>query len=148
MCTPALGTEFAHQSLRHHAEQTGRHQKRLHAHVYQPRHGTDGIVGVQRREYQMTRETGLHRDLRCLEVADFSDHDDVGVLAQDRAQRTRETEIDLSVYLRLANDRHDVVAGGIQPRQRCVQRGCFTGAGRSRHQNDPVWLMHEAVQCG
>ena len=45
---------------------------------------------------------------RRLEVADLADHDDVGILAQDRAQAARERHLDLRVDLRLA-DAVDVV---------------------------------------
>ena len=58
-----------------------------------------------RREHQVAGERRLDRDLRRLVVADLADHDHVGVLAQDRAQRLREGEVDLGVDLHLADAR-------------------------------------------
>jgi hypothetical protein len=54
------------------------------------------VVGVERREHQVAGERGLDADLGGLEVADLADHDDVGVLAQERAQRRGEREADPS----------------------------------------------------
>ena len=56
---------------------------------------------MQRGQHQVSGKARLHRDLRGLQVADFADHDDVGVLAQDGAQGAREVELDLRVDLRL-----------------------------------------------
>ena len=50
------------------------------------------VVGVQRREHQVAGERGLDGDLGGLEVADLADHDDVGVLAQEGAQRGGEVQ--------------------------------------------------------
>ena len=76
-----------------------------------------------RGQHQVAGERGLDRDLRGLEVADLADHDHVGVLAQDRAQRLGEREVDLRVDLRLADagqlvldrvlDRQDVGGAGV-----------------------------------
>jgi hypothetical protein len=43
------------------------------------------VVRVQRREHEVTRLRRLDRDLGGLEVANFADHDDVRVLAQERS---------------------------------------------------------------
>ena len=47
---------------------------------------------VQRRHDEVTGERGLHRDARGLDVADLTDEDRVGVLAQDRPQTVRERD--------------------------------------------------------
>ena len=78
-------------------------QERLDAHVGRRVTRADGVVGVQRREHEVAGERRLHRDLRGLEVADLADHDDVRVLAQDRAQGAREGQLDPRVDLRLAD---------------------------------------------
>ena len=101
----ARGTKRAHEPLREHAEQARREQIRLDAHVGKARHRARRVVGVQRRQHEMAGERCLHRDLRGLEVADLADHDDVGILAQDRAQRAREVELDPRIDLRLRRRR-------------------------------------------
>ena len=47
------------------------------------------VVRVQGGEHEVAGERGLHRVLRGLRVADLAHHDDVGVLAQHRAQGAR-----------------------------------------------------------
>jgi len=66
---------------------------------------------VQRREHEVARQAGLDRDLGGLEIADFADHDHVGILPQDRAQPAREGHFHLGVDLGLA-DAVDVVLDG------------------------------------
>ncbi len=53
------------------------------------------VVGVQRGQHQVAGERGLDGDLRGFEVADFTDHDDVRVLAQDGAQGLGKGQVDL-----------------------------------------------------
>ena len=76
----------ADEPLRQHAGDRRGDQVRLDAHVEQARQRARGVVRVERREHQVAGERGLERDLDRLAVADLADQDDVGVLAQDRAQ--------------------------------------------------------------
>ena len=79
------------------------------------------VVGVQGREHEVTGERGLDGDLRGLVVADLTDEHDVGVGAQDRAQRGGEGQPGLGVDLHLVDagepvldrvlDRDDVASG-------------------------------------
>ncbi len=55
------------------------------------------VVGVQGGEHQVAGQRGLDGDLGGLVVADLADHDDVGVLAQEGAQRGGEGQADLLV---------------------------------------------------
>ena len=97
----------------------------------------------------------LHGDLRGLEVADFADHDDVRVLAQDRAQPARERHLDARVDLRLADavdvvldrvlDRHDVARAVVDAIERGVQRRRLAGAGRAGDEQDAVRLVDQLV---
>ena len=61
------------------------------------------VVGVQRREHEVTGERGLDRDVDGLGVADLTDQDDVGVLTQDRPQRAGEGQPALRVDLHLVD---------------------------------------------
>jgi hypothetical protein len=75
-----------HQTLRHHPHQRGGNQVVLRTHVDHAADGRHCVVGVQRGEHQMSRERGLDANLQRLTVTDFANHDDVGVVAQNRAQ--------------------------------------------------------------
>ena len=83
--------ELAHEALRQHAEQRRREQIVLDAHLEQAGDGARRVVGVQRREHEVTGERRLDRDLGGLGVADLTDHDDVGILTHDRAQARSRT---------------------------------------------------------
>ncbi len=64
------------------------------------------VVGVERGENEVAGERGADCDLRGLEVADFADHDDVGILAEHMAQRAGERQADLGVRLHLVRAGH------------------------------------------
>ena len=51
----------------------------------------------------MPCQGSLNRDASCLEIANFTDHDNIGILAQDRAQRHREIKTDLRLNLDLVD---------------------------------------------
>ena len=75
------------------------------------------------RQHEVAGERGLDGDLGGLEVADLADHDDVGVLAQEGAQRGGEVEPDVLVDLHLV-DADEVVldrilGGGDVGRRSC-----------------------------
>ena len=89
----------------------------------QPRDRGRGAVGVERGKHQVAGQRGLDRDLRRLQVADLADHDDVRVLAQDRAQRMREGEADLRLHLDLV-DAGQLVLDRILDGERSCSRRC------------------------
>ena len=97
----AVRADAAHEALRDDAEQRARDEVGLYAHVGEARDGADGVVRVERREYEVARQRGLYPYVRGVEVAHFAYHYDVGVLAQNRAQRPREGEAGLFVDLHL-----------------------------------------------
>ena len=113
---------------------------------------------MQRGQYQVSGETRLHRDLRGFQIADFPDHDDVGILAQDGAQGAREVELDLRVDLRLPDaverkldgvlDGHHVERAAIQARHRRVERGRLARTGRAGNEHDAMRLADQAVDRG
>ena len=70
----------------------------------------DGASSVWRRgEHQVSRLCGLHRDSRCLLIADLADENHVGILTQNRPQRARERQVDLGIDLRLIDARNLVL---------------------------------------
>ncbi len=100
------------------------------------------VVGVQRRQHEVPGEGRLDGDDAGLAVADLADEDDVGVLAQDRAQGVGEREAGLRVRLHLVDvgepvldrvlDRDDVARFDVEQVERRVQRGRLARAGRAR----------------
>ena len=87
----ALRAQLAREALRGDQDHRRRDVERRDAHVQQPRQRRRRVVGVQRRQHQVARLRRLDRDVGGLEVADFADHDDVRVLAQEGLQRRRRT---------------------------------------------------------
>ena len=71
----------------------------------------DGASFVQRREHEVTGLTRPHGGLRGLAVANLTEHDDVGVLAQRRAQRGGERQVRLVVDLRLVHGGESISIG-------------------------------------
>ena len=67
-----------------------------------------GVVGVQRAEHQVAGERRLNRGAGGFLVADFADHDHVGVLPQQRAQGLGERQPDLLLHLELVDQRQVV----------------------------------------
>ena len=82
----ALRANHADQTLSDHRFQGRGHQVGLDPHVDQSRQCRGRVVGVQRREYQVTGERGLDGDFRRLDVTNFAHENDVGIMSQNRAQ--------------------------------------------------------------
>ncbi|MNQ78045.1 hypothetical protein D3C85_929470 [compost metagenome] len=152
----AVATQAAHQTLGHDQPQGRGQQEGLHPHVAQARHGPGGVVGVDGGQHQMPGQRGLDRDARRLDVADFTDHDHVRVLAQDGAQARREGHADLGIDLGLAHavdgvfdrvlDRQDVAGGVVEQRQTGIEAGRLARAGRAGDEDDAVGLAQGAAE--
>ena len=67
------------------------------------------VVGVNRRKHQVAGKRGLDCDLSGFGVADFADHDLVGVVAQDGTQSARKREPFLLVHRNLRDSRQLVL---------------------------------------
>ena len=138
----AVPAEHPRQPLGDHAVERRGHQERLHPHLDQPGDRRGRVVGVQRGEHQVPGEGRLDRDLGGLAVPDLPHHDHVGIGADDGPQAGREGEARLRRHLQLGDavdfvldrvlDRDDVLLGGVQERQRRVQRGRLPRARRVR----------------
>src|SRR3989338_9567345 len=81
-----LWVERAQETLRHRDRHGRTEGLRVRVEVCKPREGARRIVGVQGREDEMAGERGLDGDVGRLAVADLADHDDVRVLAHNRAE--------------------------------------------------------------
>ena len=75
-------TDFAHQTLCRDTDQTGGDAERLDTNIGETGNRSDRIVGVKRRQNEVTGHRRLKRDRRRLLVADFSYEQNVGVLTQ------------------------------------------------------------------
>ena len=104
-----MDAEAPHQPLRDDADERARDHIRLRADVHQSRDHRRRVIGVKRREHEMARLGGLHRDLGRLRIADLADENDVGILPQDRPQRAGKRQLDLFVDLRLVDARNLVL---------------------------------------
>ena len=51
----------------------------------------------------MTRQRRLYRDLRSLGILHLTDHDDVGVLPENGAERAGKGQVDLGLHRNLVN---------------------------------------------
>src|SRR5690606_32077274 len=128
---------------------------RLHAHVDEAGQRLRRVVRVRRRKHEVARLRGLDRDLRGLEVSNLADHDDVRVLAQERAQRGGEREPDLRVDVLLVHarevdlgrvlGRRDVAIPGVQDVEAGIERDRLTAAGRAGHEDHAVGL-HQVLE--
>src|SRR5207237_10582903 len=96
----------------------------------------------------------LHRELHGFESADFADHDDVGVLPQDRAQQAGEIEPDLRLYLDLVDagqlvldrvfDGYDIARHRVQLQEASVERRRFAAARRPGYQHHAIRQIERA----
>src|SRR6266487_849429 len=106
-----------------HENGTG-NEKRFDAHVVETSNGAGGVVRVQRAQNLVTGEGRFDRDIGGFVVANFTNHHDVRVLAQDRPQGRGKIEADIAARSDLVNahelvfdrvfDRDDVVFGAVQ----------------------------------
>src|SRR5258706_3963701 len=113
---------------------------------------------MERAEYQMSGESRANGNFGCLEVADFPDHDDIRVLAENVAQAHREGQANvrpdrnLIDALQLIFDRlfdgDDPLLHRVDGAQKGVEGRGFARAGRTGHQHDPVRLNDDfANRC-
>lgn len=79
----------------------GGQQEWLDAHVKQPGDATYRIIRVECAENEMARHRGADGDFGGFNIADFSHHDDVGILTQDGSQPVCKCQIDLRLYVYL-----------------------------------------------
>jgi hypothetical protein len=101
----AAAADRADQALGDHERQRAGDEVRRHAEVAQPDDGARGVVGVQGGQHHVAGHGGLQGQLRRLPVTDLTDHDDVGVLTEDRAQAARERAADPLLDVRLVDAR-------------------------------------------
>ena len=137
----ALRAQPACEPLRQHADRSRGRQERLDAHLGQARDRAGGVVGVQRAQHEVAGQRGFDGDLGGLVVANLTDHHDVGVAPQDRAQAGGERQARLDVDLHLVDalqavldrvlDGDDVLARLVELVERAVEARRLTRTGRA-----------------
>ena len=150
----ASGADPADQSLGDDALEGAGDQIGLDADVQEPLDGAGSIVGVDGRQDDVAGDGGPHGDLGGLAVADLTDGDDVGVLAQDGAQAAGKGHACLFIDLDLVDTVHIVFDGILQSHQvdlagielidDGVHGGGLTGAGGTHDQKDAVFHPDQA----
>ena len=83
-------------------------QERLDVHIDQARDAADGVVRVQGAEDEVTGHGRSNGDVRRLDVANLSDHDDVRILSQDMTQSFGKGEVDLRFHVDLRHARQPI----------------------------------------
>ncbi|MNR99701.1 hypothetical protein D3C72_309410 [compost metagenome] len=94
----AVVAQTPDQTLTRHATHDVGQQIVFNPQVQQTRDGGEGRIGVDGRDDHVARQCGLDGDSRRFGVADFADHDDVGVLTQDGAQTSGEGQAYLGAH--------------------------------------------------
>ncbi len=103
----------------------------------------------------MSRQRSLHRHLRSLVVADLADHDDVRILAQQRAHAGGKSKLNVCLHLNLIKSRfhhfNGILDGGNihfaggQLLQRGIQGRRLARSGGAGDQDDAVGLINKAL---
>ena len=146
----ACRTDTPHQPLSHHPAQRAGDVGLVQAEAGQPWNHAGGVVGVKRGQHEVTRHAGLEGNLRGFEVANLADENHVGILSKNRPQHRRERQVLARSHLNLRHTgkfvfdrifhRHDVDFSGCELPQRRVERGRFSGPGRSCHDDQAIFI--------
>ena len=125
--------ELAHETLGDNHIDGGHKEKWFGAHIEHSRDGGPRRVGVECREHEVARERGVDRKICRLFVADFSHHNNVGVLPHEGTQAGGKGHTNVRLDLRLVDARHlvlnrvlnsgDVDVRFVQNIQNGVERG-------------------------
>src|SRR5712664_103001 len=152
----AIRTDHANEPLRHDAVQSGDKVVRLDAHVDEAADDVGNVVGVDGGENEVAGECRLDGDLGGFLIADFANHDLVGVVAQDGAQAARKGETLFLVHRNLRDaaqlildrifDGDDFVLVGLDLVDSRVERGGLSGTGGPRHQDHAIGLSNVAAE--
>src|SRR5215469_8110029 len=154
--TLAVGADDTHKTLGQDAVQRGDEVVRFDPHVDETPYHIGYVVGVNRRKDQVAGQRRLNGDLRRFLVADFADHDFVGVVAQNGTQPAGKRQALLFVDGNLGNtselvfdgvfNRHNFVFVRLNLVNGRIQCGGLAGAGRSRNEHHPVRLADVAAK--
>ena len=138
----------ADEALGEDAVQRGDEVVSFDADVQEAAQHVDHVVGVDGGEDKVAGERGVDGDLGGLLVADFADHDLVGIVAQNGTQAAREGQAFLFVHRNLRDslelifdgifDGDDFVFVVLDFAERGVEGGRFAGTGGAGDEHHPV----------
>src|SRR5262249_34584151 len=130
---------------------------RLDTHVDEAADDVGDVVGVDGSKDQVSGERGLDGDLCGFLVADFADHDFVGVMTEDGAQTSGEGQSFLFVDRNLGDsaklvfdgvfDGDDLVFVGLDFVDGGVEGGGFSGTGGTGNEHHAVGLANVAPKA-
>ena len=117
------------------------------------RHRRSRCFGVQRCQHEMTGQRRVNGDARSLRIAHFADHDDVGILSNERAHRRGEGQTDRGLHLRLIDpgdfvfdrifDRQDLARWRIERREHGRKRRRLAASRRAGDRNQAVGQIEQ-----
>ncbi len=107
---------------------------------------------MERRENEVTGKCGFDRDFSSFEVANLTDENNIGILAQERSECSGEVQTDLLFHLDLVDTRkvelnrvfrsHDVRLDRVQWLKRGIERVCLTASSWSSDEHHAVRLRN------
>ena len=132
----AGGADAAEEALGEDSQERAGDEVGFDADVEQAGDCTGGVVGVEGGEDEVACEGCLDGELCGFGIADFADEDDIGVLAEQRAETCGEGDIAFDIDLHLGDavhvvfdgvfDGHDIAGGAVNATKGGVQGGGFT----------------------
>jgi hypothetical protein len=144
----AVWADGADEALGEDGFDRGGDEEGFDAHIDEAGEGGRGVVGVEGAEDEVAREGGADGDFGGFEVADFADHDDVGILAEDMAEAHGEGEADIGADGDLVDafefvfdgffDGDDSFLDGVDGAEEGVEGGGFAGACGACDEEDAV----------
>ena len=130
-----IRANFSDETLRTSEEDRGTDQERFDSHIVEPGDSASGIVGVQSGENLVAGESRFDGDIGGFVVANFTDHDDVRILAEDGAESIGKAQTDFGFDGNLINsgelvfdgvfDCDDIILGVIQFTEDGLKGGGF-----------------------
>src|SRR5215472_6690424 len=155
--TLATITDEANEALSENTVESGDEVVGLDAHVDEAADDVGDVVGVDGGEDEVAGERRLDGDLRGFLVADFPDHDFVGVVAKDGAQSAGKGETLLFVDGNLGDaaqlifdgvfDGDDFVLVGFDFVDGGVESGGLAGAGGAGNKHHAIRLTNIAAEA-
>src|SRR5678815_2098182 len=156
LCT--RGAVQPHEALRHNAKNHTGSDASLDAKFREAADGCNGVIGMQRREDQMSGHGCMNCGLRRLRIPNFADQDHIRILSKNGTEGTREGHAGAVVCLDL-RDPVDFVFNGVLDRDNVhrliaklvdetVERGRLTASRRSDNEENALRASRPCAKFG